>query len=97
MIKTASVRSSVAEAMLKLQVDVAKKVKWGLGWGLQDTIPNYSFWHWGSMAGFRHYVVGYPKERMGVIVMTNSSSAFKMVDDVMAKAIGGNYPSYDWF
>lgn len=83
--------------MLKLQVDVAKKVKWGLGWGLQDTIPNYSFWHWGSMAGFRHYVVGYPKERMGVIVMTNSSSAFKMVDDVMAKAIGGNYPSYDWF
>jgi CubicO group peptidase (beta-lactamase class C family) len=97
MIKTASIQGSVAEAMLKPQVDVAKNVKWSLGWGLQDTVPIFSFWHWGSMAGFRHYVAGYPKERMGVIVMTNSSSAFKMVDNVMAKAIGGSFPSYDWF
>ncbi len=96
-INTASAQDSVAETMLKLQVDVARNVKWSLGWGLQDTVPNYSFWHWGSMAGFRHYIVGYPKERTGVIVMTNSAGSFKMVDDVMAKAIGGRYPSYDWF
>jgi CubicO group peptidase (beta-lactamase class C family) len=96
-IEASSTPGSVAEAMLKPQVDVAKNLKWGLGWGLQDTVPAYSFWHWGSMAGFRHYVVGYPKERIGVIVMTNSWRAFKMVDDVMAKAIGGSYPSYDWF
>lgn len=57
----------------------------------------FFFWHWGSMAGFRHYVVGYPKESTTVIVMTNSWKAFKIVDDVMAKAIGGSYPSYDWF
>ena len=88
---------SVAEAMLKPYVDVADGVRWGLGWGLQDTAPNYSFWHWGSTAGFRHYVVGYPKERMAVIVMTNSWRSYKMVDDIMAKAIGGSYPSYDWF
>ena len=97
MIKTASISGSVAETMLKAQVDVARGVKWSLGWGLQDTIPNYSFWHWGSMAGFRHYVFGYPEEKMAVIVMTNSKDAFKMVDDVMVKAVGGSYPSYDWF
>lgn len=97
MIDSSHVQGSVAETMMQPQVDVATNVKWGLGWGLQDTVPNYSFWHWGSMAGFRHYVVGYPKEKMAVIVMTNSLKAFKMVDDVMAKAIGGSYPSYDWF
>ena len=96
-INTSRIQGSVAETMLKPQADVAKNVKWGLGWGLQDTIPNYSFWHWGSVAGFRHYIVGYPKEKLAVIVMTNSSKAFKIVDDVMAKAIGGRYPSYDWF
>lgn len=96
-IEQSCIRGSVAEAMLKPQVNVARKVKWGIGWGLQDTVPGYSFWHWGSMAGFRHYVVAYPKEKIGVIVMTNSSNAFKMVDEVMAKAIGGSYPSYDWF
>ena len=96
-IETASVPGSVAEIMLRPQVDVASGVKWSLGWGLQDTIPNYSFWHWGSMTGFRHYVIGYPREKVAVVVMTNSKDAFKMVDDVMVKAIGGSFPSYDWF
>jgi hypothetical protein len=49
------------------------------------------------MAGFRHYVIGYPEEQIAVIVMANSSTAFKMIDDVMVKSIGGSYPSYDWF
>lgn len=97
MIESSKIQNSVAAAMMKPQVDVATNVKWGLGWGLQDTVPNYSFWHWGSMAGFRHYVVGYPKEKMAVIVMTNSWKAFKIIDDIMAKSIGGSYPSYDWF
>jgi CubicO group peptidase (beta-lactamase class C family) len=96
-IDSSKAQDSVAAVMMKSQVDVARNVKWGLGWGLQDTIPNYSFWHWGSMAGFRHYVVGYPDEKMAVIVMTNSWKAFKMVNDIMAKSIGGSYPSYDWF
>ncbi|MCU7917975.1 MAG: beta-lactamase family protein [Candidatus Thiodiazotropha sp. (ex Dulcina madagascariensis)] len=88
---------SVAAQLLEPTVNVVSGVKWGLGWGLQDTVPNQSFWHWGNMAGFRHYVVGYPKEKMAIIVMSNSSKAFKMIDDVMAKAIGGSFPSYDWF
>ena len=88
---------TVSSRMLMPAATVVDGVQWGLGWGLQDTQPNASFWHWGSMAGFRHYVVGYPKERVAVIVMSNGSRAFKMVDDVMAQAIGGSYPSYDWF
>jgi CubicO group peptidase (beta-lactamase class C family) len=90
-------QARVVSQLLSPNADVAQGVKWGLGWGLQDTKPNLSFWHWGSMAGFRHYVVGYPKEQVAVMVMANSSKAFKMIDDVMVKSIGGSYPSYDWF
>jgi CubicO group peptidase (beta-lactamase class C family) len=96
-IETSSISGSVSQEMLNPNVDVTKDVKWGLGWGIQNTTPNQSFWHWGSMAGFRHYIVGYPKEKMAVIVMANSKKSFKIADDVMAKAIGGSYPSYDWF
>ena len=96
-IGTAKDPDSVSARLLRPHRDVAQGVKWGLGWGLQDTSPHQSFWHWGSMAGFRHYVVGYPKEKIAIIVMSNSSKAFKMVDDVMAVSIGGSYPSYDWF
>jgi CubicO group peptidase (beta-lactamase class C family) len=97
MLETADTQHSIANRMLNPQVDVANNVQWGLGWGLQETQPNPSFWHWGSMAGFRHYVVGYPVEDTAVIVMTNSWRAFQMVDDVMVAALGGSYPSYDWF
>jgi CubicO group peptidase (beta-lactamase class C family) len=76
---------------------VAKGVKWGLGWGIQDTVPDQSFWLWQSMAGFRHYVVVYPAEKIAVIVMTNSRKSFKIVDDIMAISFGGIYPSHDWF
>jgi len=88
---------SIASKLLAPTVDVAKGVKWGLGWGIQDTAPHKSFWHWGSKAGFKHYIVAYPVEKVGVIVMTNSRKSFKIVDDIMAKSIGGSYPSYDWF
>ncbi len=88
---------SIASKLLTPMVDVAKGVRWGLGWGIQDTSPHESFWHWGSKAGFKHYVVAYPVEKVAVIVMTNSRKSFKIVDDIMATSIGGSYPSYDWF
>jgi len=95
--KSAKNGGSVASQLLNPNIDVAKGVKWGLGWGIQDTEPYKSFWHWGSMAGFKHYVVGYPEEQVAVIVMANSRKSFKMIQHVMEKSIGGDYPSYDWF
>jgi len=97
MITSSRVKGAAADLMLRPAMNVAQGVKWGLGWGLQETPPNDSFWHWGSMAGFRHFVVAYPAEGIAVIVMTNSASAFKMVEKVMIKAIGGRFPAYAWF
>ena len=96
-ISTSADSNGVSALLVSPNISITKKIQWGLGWGLQNTEPNQSFWHWGSMAGFRHYVVGYPKEGLAVIFMSNSSTAFKLVDDVMVKSIGGSYPSYDWF
>ena len=96
-LRSSTETGSVVSELLVPHVDVAKGVKWGMGWGIQNTEPNSSFWHWGSMAGFRHYVVGYPEEKIAVIVMANSQKSFKMVDRVMVESIGGSYPSYDWF
>ncbi|MEW8624774.1 MAG: serine hydrolase domain-containing protein [Candidatus Thiodiazotropha sp.] len=97
MIEGSNDPDSIASTLLQSQTEVAKGVDWGLGWGLQQTRPNSSFWHWGNMAGFRHFVVGYPKEKLAVIVMSNNERAFKITDKIMAMAIGGSYPAYDWF
>ena len=96
-IDTSKYPNSVASLLLESNVTVADRVQWGLGWGLQDTTPFQSFWHWGSNPGFKHFIVGYAQEKIAVIVMSNSDKAFKITGDVMVKAIGGSYPSYDWF
>ena len=95
--RSSTKNGSTAAQLLTPTVDVAKDVQWGLGWGIQDTTPHKSFWHWGSKAGFKHYVVAYPVEQVAVIVMANSKNAFKITDEIMARSIGGKYPSYDWF
>ena len=96
-LNTSTSSASITALATQSEVKVAKGVEWGLGWGLQATEPNMSFWHWGSMEGFRNYVVGYPEEQMAVIVFANSRKSFKIVDTIMAKSLGGSYPSYDWF
>lgn len=64
MIETSNSQDLATKTMLTPYVNVAKQVQWGLGWGLQKTIPYSSFWHWGSMAGFRHYVVDILKKKL---------------------------------
>ena len=95
-ISTSNDQNSVASMLLEPNVKVADGVEWGLGWGLQDTEPFQSFWHWGSNPGFKHYVVGYSQEKVAVIVMSNSDDSIRMIDKVMVEAIGGSYPSYKW-
>ena len=97
MITSSKYKNSVASLLLEPNVDVGDRVEWGLGWGLQKTKPNQSFWHWGSKDGFKHFVVGYPKEELAVIVMSNSRDGFKIIDEIMRMSIGGGFPSYDWF
>jgi len=96
-INAAAEPDSIAAQLLVPSIAVTESLQWGLGWGLQNTKPHYSFWHWASTAGFRHYCVGYPDEKLAVIVMSNSARAFSIADDIMVQTIGGHYPSYDWF
>lgn len=87
----------VSIAMISPQVMITSEISWGLGWGLQSTKPNSSFWHWGSNPGYRGYVVGYPAEKIAVAVLSNSDNMFKLIEDVVQMTIGGELPSYHWF
>jgi len=96
-INSSQSKDSIAKKLIREHSHINSDLAWGLGWGIQKTEPNHSIWHWGSKSGFKHYVVAYPKEGIAIIIMANGSNAFRMIDDIMANAIGGSYPSYDWF
>ena len=88
---------SVPSEMLKEQFKITEDIRWSLGWGIQNTKPNQSFWHWGSMGGYKHFVVAYPQEELSIIVLSNGKATFKFIDDLIDFTIGGELPAYHWF
>lgn len=86
-----------AADMLARQIRITDQISWGLGWGLQETTPTPSLWHWGGNPGFRSYVVAYPREKIGIVVLSNGENMFKMIEPTILGTIGGALPSYHWF
>jgi CubicO group peptidase (beta-lactamase class C family) len=76
---------------------LSREIGWGLGWGVQETEDGTSFFHWGDNgSGFHCYVVGYPRQRLGVVVFTNSLGGHGIIPDVVTAAIGGRHPAFAW-
>src|SRR5262249_35403302 len=54
-------------------------------------------WHWGDNgSGFHCYVVGYPRQRLGVVVFTNSLGGHGIIPEIVSAAIGGRHPAFAW-
>ena len=76
---------------------LSPSVAWGLGWGLQQTEDGLSFWHWGDNNGDVHcYVVGFPEQKIGVVVFTNSGNGHSIIPAIISEAIGGSQPAIAW-
>jgi CubicO group peptidase (beta-lactamase class C family) len=96
-------RPETIEEMLRPQIDVAKDVFWGLGFGLERTPNGNSFWQWGDYGIFRNYTVGYKEQKIGVVYLTNSFNGLSIGQDLVRAAIGGDkepaiaYLGYDQY
>lgn len=76
---------------------LSREIGWGLGWGIQQTEDGTSLFHWGDNgSGFHCYVVGYPRQRLGVVVLTNSLGGHGIIPDVVTAAIGARHPAFAW-
>ena len=80
----------------KPTVQVNDLVSWGLGWGIQHTSTGDSFWHWGDNGCYRAFAAGFPKEGMGVVIMTNGKNGQQAIRDILHQIVGGDYPGLDW-
>ncbi len=76
---------------------LSREIAWGLGWGLQETEDGPSFWHWGDNgSGFHCYVLGYPRQRLGVVVFTNGLGGHGIIPDIVTAAVDGRHPAFAW-
>ena len=76
--------------------ELSRNVFWGLGWGIQETAPGESLWHWGDNGAFKCFVVFYPKRKIGMVLFTNSENGLSIAQAVEAEALGGDQPAFTW-
>jgi CubicO group peptidase (beta-lactamase class C family) len=89
--------SVLVAQMLQPQVRVSERVSWGLGIGIQHGPQGDSFWHWGLNPGYESLMVGYPEQKIGVVVLTNGGpggAGLNVARRVAHRAIGGDHYSY---
>lgn len=72
-------------------------ISWGLGWGLQHTDEGDAFWHWGDSNNDVHcYVVAFEKQKLAVMVFTDSGNGHSIIPEIVKEAIGGQQPALAW-
>jgi len=76
--------------------ELSRNVFWGLGWGIQETGPGESLWHWGDNGAFKCFVVFYPRRKIGMVLFTNSENGLSIAQAVEAEALGGDQPAFTW-
>jgi len=55
---------------------------------LVHTSRGVCFWQWGSTTDFKSYVLGCPAEKIGVVILTNSSRGQMVTREIAANALG---------
>jgi len=71
-------------------------ISWGLGVGLEKTSAGPAFWHWGDNGSFKAYMVGFPEQKSGFVMFTNSENGLTIADAVVQTALGIDQPSLQW-
>ena len=69
---------------------------WGLGWGLEKIGTNYNFWHWGDNGGFKNLVFANPKDKSGIVIMSNSERTPFSWKELLDITMKGDHPAFDW-
>src|SRR5207248_26657 len=73
--------------MLSPQAQVTDAIAWGLGWGLEHHQSGDAFWHWGNATTLQHFAVGYRRQGIGVVIMTNSANGLRLCKELTPRAI----------
>ena len=76
---------------------LSQTLSWGLGWGLERSETGDAIWHWGDNNGeFHNFIMAYPKERIGIVIFTNSGNGLSIIPEIVSQITGGSHPAFAW-
>lgn len=74
---------------------LSQTLSWGLGWGLERTETGDAIWHWGdNNSEFQSFVMAYPKEKIGIVMLTNSGNGLSITPKIILQITGGRHPAF---
>ena len=76
------------DRVLVENVPIEAGIGWGLGFGTREGKSGLTGWQWGSNPGFQSLMVIDPKRRAGIVVLTNSSTAGPLVQEIAGHVMG---------
>ena len=75
----------------KAKSGMLKPLSWGLGVGVFETTEGKGFWHWGDYGTFKAYLVGFPAQQTGLVLLTNSANGLNLGLALSEITVGGDH------
>jgi len=74
-------------------VNVSRRLglKWGLGWGVEQTSDATSLFHWGNNPGYRALAMASLRSRDAIVVFTNSERGMPVAKAVVQARLPGEH------
>ncbi len=72
------------------------RLSYGLGWGLYWTPYGKAFFKEGHDEGWRNYTVCYDKEKLGIVIMTNSSNGEGIFKELLETLVKNTFTPIEW-
>lgn len=72
------------------------QLNYGLGWGLLQSPYGFGAFKEGHGEGFQHYSIIFPKQGIGVVIMSNSDNAESIFKELLEVTIGDIYTPWEW-
>ena len=74
----------------------AIQLSYGLGWGLLQTPYGKGVFKEGHGNGFQHYSILFPKEKKGIMIMTNSDNGESIFKELLDFCMKDSYTPTEW-
>ena len=80
--------------------EVASRIAWGLGWGIQLPAEGSNapplYWHWGDNGPFKAFVAFDRAGQDGIVVFANSSNGLAIAAPIVAGVLADMEATFEW-
>jgi CubicO group peptidase (beta-lactamase class C family) len=74
-------------------IDVSRRLglRWGLGWGVEETPQGTNLWHWGRNPGYCSLAMASLQSGNGIVVFTNDDGGMPVAKELVQAALPGEH------